>query len=316
MGRLLPLLLALLAVPASQATRQGGHPIALVTAERQNQLLVVGLANRQIEKRLRMPADPQNVEANDRVAVIVSTRAHAVTLVDVRRLAVTRVFRGFSSPHIAELSPDGQFAYVTDDARGELVTIGLGRKRILDRLFVGRGAHHMAFRPRHRELWIAVGEHAPSIHIVDTTDAAHPRARGWFSPPDGSTIHDLAFPAGGRRLWVTSADGLRVRVYDARTRGLLFTRDAGSPPQHVLASRYVYVTSGNDARLRIFSVGGRLLREVAVPEGSYNLTSGWGVVLTSSLANGTLTELRSNGGVVFSRRVAPAARDIAVAVVP
>jgi DNA-binding beta-propeller fold protein YncE len=309
------LLLVLLAVPAAHGARQGGQPVALVTAEAQNQLLVVSLPSGRVQQRLHMPADPQNVEANNRVAVVVSTRAGAVTLVDTQRLRVTRIFRGFGSPHIAALSPNGQFAYVTDDARGQLVVIGLARKRILDRLFVGFGAHHMSFRPHHHELWIAMGERARSIHIVDTTNAAHPRRRGWFSPA-GGLMHDLAFAPDGRRLWVAYDDRSTIAVFDARTRRLLFTREAGSPPQHVAFGRFAYVSSGNDGRLRMFSRSGRLLGVATTPPGSFNLGLGGGLALTPSLTQGTLTELTDSGRRLGSFRVARAARDAALVVLP
>jgi DNA-binding beta-propeller fold protein YncE len=310
------LALALLAVPASQAAPQGGHPVALATAETLNQLLVVDLASGRIEQRLRMPADPQNVEADERTGIVVSTRAGAVTLLDTRRLRVTRTFRGFRSPHIAALSPNGQFAYVTDDARGQLVVIGLARKRIVGRVFVGFGAHHMAFRPNHHELWIVMGERAQSIHIVDTTNPAHPRPRGWFSPP-GGLMHDLAFPAGGRRVWVAYDDRPTVAVFDARTRRRLLTLPAGSPPQHIASRRYVYVTSGNDGRLRMYSVSGRLLGIATTAPGSFNLSiDAQGALLTSSLTTGTLTELGISGRRLLQRQVAPATRDVAGVILP
>ena len=309
------LLLAVLAVPGAHAAATGGTPVALVTAEAQNQLLAVELPSGRVVKRLQLPTDPQNVEANQRVAVVVSTRGHAVTLVDVQRLAIVRVFRDFREPHIAALSPNGDYAYVTDDARGQLVVIGLARKRIVARVFVGFGAHHMAFRPHHHELWIVLGERAQSIHIVDTTYAAHPRPRGWFSPGTG-LMHDLAFPAGGRRVWIAYDDQPRVDVFDVRTRRRVLTLSAGTPPQHVAFQRYVYVTSGNDGELRIFSVGGRLLHTTATPTGSFNLGLGGGIVLTPSLTQGTLTELTDTGRLLGSKRVATAARDAALVVLP
>lgn len=310
------LLLAVLAVPGAHAATQGGMPLALVTAETENELVAVELPSGRIVQRLHMPGDPQNVVANDHVAVVVSTRAGAVTLVDPRKLSVVRVFRGFRSPHIATLSPNGQFAYVTDDASGQLVVIGLARKRVLNRVFVGFGAHHMAFRPHHHELWIVMGERARSIHIVDTTHAAQPRGRGWLSP-SGGLMHDLAFAPGGRRVWITHDDRSTVEVIDANTRRRLFEVVGGSPPQHVAFRRYAYVTSGNDGRLRRFSVAGRLLGVAATAPGSFNLDVGpTGMILTSSLTNGRLTALGLTGRKLLDDRVAPAARDVASVVVP
>jgi DNA-binding beta-propeller fold protein YncE len=312
------LLLAILALPAaSHAASKGGRLVALVTAETQNQLIAVELPSGKVMRRLPMPADPQNVEANDHTAVVVSTRGGAVTLVDVPTLRIRKVIHGFASPHIAALSPGGGYAYVTDDARGQLVVLGLARSRVLDRVFVGFGAHHMSFRPHHHELWIALGERARSIHIIDTSQAAHPRRKGWFSPRNTGLMHDLSFAPGGRRLWVTSDDRSEIAVFDAHTQKRLFTLPAGSPPQHVAFRRYAYVTSGNDGRLRIFSVAGRLLGVANVPSGSFNLDlSPTGGVLTSSLTNGLLTYLGISGQTLLSRHVGAATRDVASVTVP
>ena len=308
------LLLAVLAVPASHAARMGGHPVALVTAETENQLLVVGLTTGKVEQRLRMPADPQNVEADDRTVVVVSSRAGAVTLLDAKRLRVTRTFRGFASPHIAKLSPDGGYAYVTDDTRGQLVVIGLARKQILRRVFVGLGAHHMDFSPDGRRLWIALGERARTVVLLTTMQRARPRVVGRFEP--GGLVHDLAFAPGGRRVWITYDDRPSVGVFDARTRRLLFTIPGGSPPQHVAFGHFAFVTSGNDGRLRIFSRRGRLQGVAHTPDGSFNLGLGGGLVLMSSLTQGTVTSFRGNGHLLWTRKLAPAARDVALVVLP
>jgi len=53
-----------------------------------------------------------------------------------------------------------------------------------------------------------------------------------------------------------------------------------------------------------------------MPPGSFNLTPFGSFVLASSLTNGTLTELSDSGRVLLSRRIAPAARDTAVATLP
>ena len=316
------LLLAILAVPAaSQAARQGGEPVALVTAETQNALLVVDLASGQVIRRIQMPADPQNVETTraDRAAAVVSTRAGAVTLLSLPLLRIRRTIHGFAEPHIAAFSPDGRYLYVTDDLRGELTVIGVRRARVLRRIVVGRGAHHIAVRPDGRRLWIALGERATRITVVDTKRA---RVVGHVDPR--GLAHDLAFAPGGATVWVTYDDRSRVAVFNARTGRRLRSLAAGSPPQHVAfgpqpfvpTGRYAYVTSGNDGRLRIFSLRGRLLGVAPTPVGSFNVGLGDGLVLTPSLTRGTLTQLRSNGGRIWTKRVAPAARDAAVAVLP
>jgi DNA-binding beta-propeller fold protein YncE len=299
------LLLAVLVVPASHATRLGGEPVALITAETQNRLLVVDLSSGRVLQRLQMPADPQNVEtaATDTAGVVVSTRAGALTLLGLPGLRVRRTISGFGAPHIAAFSPNGSYLYVTDDARGELVVIGVRRARVLSRLFVGRGAHHLAVSPDGRLLWIALGERANRIVIVSTANRARPRLIGGFAP--NGLAHDLAFTRGGRRVWVTYDDRSTVSVLTAGTRRLIRTLPAGSPPQHVAMGRNIYVTPH-----------GRLIRTVRIPFGSYNLGLGGGFVLVSSLARGTLTMLSEGGEPMRSNKVAPTARDVAFAVLP
>jgi hypothetical protein len=301
-------------VPSSQAARGGGTPVVLVTAETIDQLLV---ADASVRKRLRMPADPENLEASARDAVVVSPRAGAVTLVGVPALRVRKILRGFGSPHIVLLTPQlGRLAYVTDDARGQLDAVDLARKRVVRRVFVGLGAHHMSLSPDGKRLWIVLGERARSISVVDTSQMRRPRLIGHVDPH--GLAHDVAFAPDGQHVWVTYDDRSHVRLFDARSRRPGVTYRAGSPPQHVAFSdnaKFAYVTSGNDGELRILRpADGRLLRRVAVPYGSFNLGLSGGLIVTPSLYRGTLTELSGSGRVLFSKHIAPAARDAAITV--
>jgi DNA-binding beta-propeller fold protein YncE len=317
----LTLVAAALLVPASQARVRGGGPTyALVTAETLNQLVVVEVPSGRVIKRLRLPADPQNVESYAGAAVVVSTRAGSVTLIDPTTLRIKKVIRGFGAPHIAAFSPDGDYIYVTDDERGQLAVI---RGRVIRKLFVGRGAHHMAFAPDERRLWIALGERATSIAVLDTSRdngrIARPRLIGHADPK--GLAHDLAFTPDGRYVWVTYDDRPVVRVFNARTRRVVATLYGGPAPQHVrfddadglpVFGRYAYVSSGNSGRLRLFDWRTRrLVRTIRTPLGSFNLSIDRGRIATASLSQGIVTELvgdRRN-----SARVAPVTRDVALA---
>jgi len=307
------LVAAALIAPASQARINSGKIYALVTAETLNRLVVV--ESGRVIKRLPMPAGPENVEAfPNETAVVVSTRAGAVTLVDTRRLQVRRVFGGFDSPHIAAFSPDGTLIYVTDDARGELAVI---RDRVLDRVFVGLGAHHIAVGPKGRRLWIALGERARSISIVDTANPRRPSTVGRVDPH--GLAHDLAFTPDGRYVWVTYDAGSVIRVFSARTRRPVATLYGGTPPQHVIFGRAgtvfdrtAYVTSGKDGTVREFQWRDRkLLRILHTPRGSFNMSAEFGWLATASLTQGIVSEFV--GTRRSSVRVAPAARDVALA---
>jgi DNA-binding beta-propeller fold protein YncE len=294
--------------------------MALVTAETQNQLIAVGLPGGRVLRRLAMPADPQNVEVAQEQAVVVSTRGGAVTLVDTRRLRVRKIFPGFASPHIAAVSPDQRWAYVTDDGRGQLAVISLTRDRLVRKVFVGSGAHHLSFSPDQQTVWIALSERARTIVVVDTSRPARPRVISRIDPR--GLAHDLAFAPGGRQVWVTYDDRSEIAILDARTGRRVRTLPAGSPPQHVAfdpfsRARHAYVTSGKDGTLRIVSLRtGRVVRQVRIPYGSFNLGLSGGLVATSSLYGGTLTELDGRGRTLLAKRIATSARDVAIAVVP
>jgi DNA-binding beta-propeller fold protein YncE len=287
------------------------------TAERQNALIAVALPQGDVVRRVHMPADPQNVIADPRApSVVVSAKGGAVTLLDPRSLRVLAIFRGFADPHLAAYSPDYRYAYVTADGSGEVVVVRLGNPRILARLFVGIGAHHLAVRPDGRRIWIALGERAEAVAIIDSSRPARPRLLGRFAP--AFTVHDLAFSPDGRRVWLTSDDADVVHVVNARTRHLLFSVSAGPPPQHVaFDQRHAFVTSGYGSRIELVDpLRGEVLRVARQPYGSFNLATGGGLVVTASLLNGTLTELDGLLKPLRRVKVADATRDVAVTVSP
>jgi DNA-binding beta-propeller fold protein YncE len=293
-----------------RATRSSSE--ALVTAEGEDRLVAVNPATGQIERRVAVPADPEFVAANAYRVVVVSPGAGAVTLLRLPSLRRMRVLRGFDAPHIAAIAPGGRYAYVTDDARGELAVIGLDHGRVVDRVSVGQGAHHLAFRPGGGQAWVALGESARRIVVLDTSDPADPRVIAGFDP--GFPAHDLRFAPGGRRVWVTSSSGDAVAVFGADGRRRLFDVRGGAPPQHVsFAGDRAYVTSGYGSRIEAVSAGtGRILKVAPAPYGSFDLAAADGLVATASLLRGTLTVYDDRLRVLHTVQVASAARDVAL----
>jgi DNA-binding beta-propeller fold protein YncE len=313
--------LLLLAVVAAGALTPGettsrppvSRPVALVTAETENALLAVSLQDGRVIKRVPLPADPQNIEVgNGGTAVLMSTEAGAVTLLDWRSLKVIKILRGFRAPHIAAKGPDGEWVYVTDDATGMLSVIELARARVVARVFVGIGAHHMSVSPDRRQLWIALGERARTIVVVALRRPDRPRVVKRFDP--GFEVHDLSFSPGGRTVWVTTSTRRSVEVFSAAAARRLYSVPAGAPPQHVaFGGRFAYVTSGYDGRMEMVNASnGRVVRSVRVPYGSFNLATAGGRVVVSSLLRGTVTELNSRLHVLRTKKVAQAARDVAL----
>ena len=288
-------------------------PIALVTAEQADLLLAVGLRSGRVRKRVAVPPDPENVIGGAGLTtVVVSPRAGAVTLLDWRTLRILRVLRGFGSPHLAAFSPDGEWAYVTDDGRGELDVIELARERVVGRVFVGRGAHHLTVSPRGGRVWVALGERARTLVVVNVSNRRRPRVLRRFDP--GFTAHDLAFSPDGGRVWVTSSDGDDVTVLAAAGGRPLFRVPVGPPPQHLaFAGRFAYVTSGYGRKLEEVDVAtGRVVSRRATPYGSFNVAAGAGLVVTSSLFEGTVSVFDGHLRARFTEKVASAARGVAL----
>lgn len=302
--------------PVSMRTRTRPLPYAqaLVTDETENRLLVADLPSGRVTRRVLLPAGPEDVAAtgDGGVVIVVSTAAGKVTVLDRATLRPIRTFGGFDEPHIVAISPDGQHAYITDDIRGTLSVIRLSDMRIMSTIPVGAGAHHLTFSPDQRRLWIALGESASQISILDTADPDHPRVIGHFSP--GFPIHDLSFSPDGRQIWISSAAGPDVTAFDTNNHHVLFRVRVGAPPQHlVFEGRYAYLASGYGSTIeKVDASTGRVIASARAPYGSFELAAADGYVASSSLLRGTLAIYTPNLNLLRVVKLAPAAREVAI----
>ena len=289
-------------------------PQALVTAETENRLLVVDLPSGRVVRRIALPPDPEDVAADGDggVVVVVSAAAGKVTVLSRDSLRPVRILGGFDSPHIAEISPDGQYAYVTDDARGTVTAIDLANMRATSAVEVGAGAHHLTFSPNQLQAWVALGETARTIVTLDTSDVAHPEVIRRFDP--GFAAHDLSFSPDGQHVWVTAANVARVSVFSAFDHRLLFRVPVGPGPQHIaFAGRYAYLTSGYGSTIeQVDAATGRILARAGSPYGSFELAAGDGYVVTSSLLRGTLAIYTPRLKLLRVVHLAPATREVAL----
>lgn len=300
-------------VQAAAGRTQPVPPIrALVTAQTENRLLVTALPGGRVVRAVTIPGDPAYVDATSRVVVVVSSNSGTVTLLDRRTLRVIKAFRGFSSPHIPAISPDGRYAYVTDDGTGELSVIRLYDHRLLSRVFVGAGAHHLAFSPDERRVWVALSQSAQTLTLLSTMRLGYPRVIGHIHPP--FLAHDLLFTPAGDVAWVTAASASYVGVFDVRTGRLLFRIPAGVGPQHLAFSGgYAYVTSGYGSSIeRVDLDTGRVIRKVYAPYGSFDLDAGGGYVVTASLLRGTLAIYNDQLRLLRVAQLAPSTEDVAL----
>jgi DNA-binding beta-propeller fold protein YncE len=314
-----PLAVALFLVPAGSASSSTERPVALVAAETSNQVVAVSLGPEggRVLRRVHL-VDPLMVAAPlHGPAVVLSPSTGTVTLLAWHSLRPVKVFHGFRDPQVARIAPGDRFAYVADGGTGELSVIDLQRRRIVYRLQVGAGAHHMSFSPDGARLWIALSEVATTIVRLDTSNLERPRIAARLHPRFPS--HSIGFAPDGRTVWVSSARVPYVTVYNAATGEVVKVIAAARAPQEVgFSGARVLLTSGYGSSLQaVLWRTYRRLGTVRMPYGSFNLASFGGQVVTSSLFTGQVVDLR--GGTLnrfWTTRVAPATRYVAISLWP
>jgi len=308
---------ALALAGSGSARKAGGSPVALVTAETENEVLAVSLPEGKVLRRVHLH-DPQTIAAGAAGPAVVVSPSGTVTILAWRSLHVLAVLHGFRSPQVAAITPDREWAYVTDAAGGDLSVVSLTRPRVVDRVFVGSGAHHLTISPDGQRTWVALGERAATIVMLDTSRVDRPRVVGRIHP--AVSAHDLAFAPDGRTVWMSSDTASYVSVLDARSGRLVGTVPAGPPPQHVVFIPYgrprAYISSGYGSSLELVDpYTRRIVKRAQVPYGSFNLATSGDLIATASLLNGRVSEF---AGPTLSHwmtvKLAPETRDLAISV--
>ena len=142
-----------------------------------------------------------------------------------------------------------------------------------------------------------------------------------FSTPTSTTPRILGLPAyyvsfnpNGNEVWITSATGPDVAVFNESEKRLKFHVPVGRGPQHVaFAGRNAYVTSGYSGVIEsVDAATGRVLARVRSPYGSFELDAGQGYVVAASLLRGTLAIYNAQLGLLHVVHLAPAMREVAI----
>jgi DNA-binding beta-propeller fold protein YncE len=302
---------ALATEPWALAARLGGTPVAFVTADLEDHVVVLDLQTASIVRRIRTGPTPRSIESvHDWIAVVAHTEHGVVTLLDAATSRIRAELDAFAEPRYTAVHPKQPLAYVTDSATEEVVVLNAERRKVIWRTRVPGPARHISISPDGRTIWTSLGTAAARVAVLDASDPRRPKLVRTIAPP--FLAHDVVFAPDGRTVWVTSGAQRRAALFDrsGRPRRLL---SAGSPPQHVTFAREkAFLAAGDDGTVRRHRLDGELVREVRVPVGSYNLTFGWGRVISPSLDAGTLSVLDRNGRVRAVPKVARAAHDACI----
>lgn len=300
-----------LAVAFVPATARPSGLVALVTADLEAEIVAVDPASLRVVSRIPCAAGPRSIERlGPTRAVVAHTGEGLVSLIEGSRLRVSAVIGGFQEPRYAAASIDGRFAYVTDSAAAELVTIDVARARIVGRVAVAGPARHLGLTPDGLTLWTALGTKADRIAVLDLSNPARPRLLRHFGTP--FAVHDVAATPEGDRFWISAGEGRRVAIYDRASVRPRVILAADAAPQHIaFAGGVAYVASGDDGTLRAHRLAdGRRMWTAAVPTGSYNVSSLGGYIVTPSLSRGTLSAVRPGSRSARSPTVARSAHDV------
>jgi hypothetical protein len=319
--------LALALPDRSLPGRLGGSPTILVTADLESHVVALDVTTGRVVRRIRTSPGPRSIEGVFHTwAVVAHTALGCISIVDASTLRVGRVLGGFGEPRYTAVYPSRwpsaadpgstALAYVTDSKRREVLTVDVARGRVLWRTAVPGPARHIAVDVAGETLWTALGTKAERLAVLTLADPRRPRLVRTLETP--FLAHDVvvtAFKGQPPHVWVTSGDERRLAVYETDGRRLVAVLSAHGPPQHVaFRGGAAFVASGADGTLRKHALDGRVLHESRIPIGSYNVTPGWGGVVTPSLDRGTLTLVDPDGEVRSVRRVARAAHDACLVV--
>jgi hypothetical protein len=309
-----------LLLPAPGAAMSSGRPVALVTAETANEVLAVSLGKYggHILRRVHLLDPLMIATARHGPAVVVSPRG-TVTLLAWHSLRPIKTLSGFSSPEVAEVTPNERLAYVTDGSTGDLTTIDLQQRRILARVFVGAHAHHFGISPDGRRIWVALGETATTIVRLDSSNPRQPRVIGRFHPRFGA--HDVAFAPDGRTVLVRrQGRPCRATAQAAGSLDCSGTQERAAGPstsRSPVAARSSQAATAHPSRRSPLRRPSRAPRTAAAPYGSFNLATYGGLVVATSLFTGQVTEFRASDlHRLWTAKVAPAARYVAISVWP
>jgi DNA-binding beta-propeller fold protein YncE len=240
----------------------GGAEEAFVTVEDESLVVSVMLDTGEVSARIAVPRGPRDVaiRGDRRFLLVSSPPAGKVTLIDSFRHHVVETFGGFGSPRGIEIA--GRYAYVADEARGEIVVLDLEKRKRVGRVAVGPRPQHLAIGDR------GLVSHAPEHPELTVLNMARPRApRVDGELPAGGAAFSVSKQPDTANAYVTYWSSGMLGGVDWGRRLVLWKRRVGSVVHDVAFDYYhgqrLWVSDSRAGEvLAVRSRDGRVLRRL------------------------------------------------------
>lgn len=267
---ILTALILVLGAGGAAARTTGGTAAVFVAAERSSELVGVNLETGRVVAGIRVPAGPHNVTSyRARYLLVTSPPAGAVTLVDAFTRRILKVWRGFGYPHDVEV--EGEYAYVTDERRGQLVVISLATRRVVARVAVGPRPHDVAVG----DVALVTHSSRPELTMVDLSRPGSPRLEDRRLTA-GGPAHDISEQPDSANTYVSYWSSGSVGAIDWGNERMLWRRSVGTLIHHVQFDSYhgrrLWATDHRTGEvLELASRDGRLLRRLRGCAGAHHV---------------------------------------------
>jgi YVTN family beta-propeller protein len=161
--------------------------------------------------------------ASTGLAFVVNRDSNDVAVIDTRTRQIVGRFPVGESPHMAAVSPDGQFVYTTGQEDDTLTVTRLPDFHTVTKVRVGRGPEHLDVAPDGQRVYVANFE-GGTLSVVDARELRETRRLAGFRHP-----HNITISKTGHRAYVANLGSDQVHVVDMLEQTVAHSFNAASP---------------------------------------------------------------------------------------
>jgi YVTN family beta-propeller protein len=217
-------------MPHGLAISRDGRQV-LVSGFGMNQALIIDTASDRIVGQVPVPQPHNSVISPDgRIAYVGSQQQGATALVILdlaRKMEIGQVLLD-KAPRALDLSPDGQWLYVTLAGVDAVQVLDTTSHRVIAQIPVGASPHHPLLTPD-GHVGLVVSQGPGELEILDPT-----RQTVSSTVRVGRAPHWIATSADGHTAYVTNEGSNDVSVVDLTSRRVTATIPVGNAPRKIV----------------------------------------------------------------------------------